>query len=217
MPDVVRFHFDPRCPWCYQTSRWMRRLEELGEVTVTWAVFSLAIANQGDEGRAASESQGAPALRAAIALRASHGNAAVGRFYAALGAAVHERAEAVDDAEVLDAAIRAAGAGPATRIDAMADAATWDAVQAEHDSVVRTHHAFGVPTIVLDGEGAAIFGPVIAEVPPDAEAVELWRHVSWLVRNGNFAELKRERTARPELESIRRHERLRAAKRQAAA
>jgi hypothetical protein len=32
---------------------------------------------------------------------------------------------------------------------------------------------------VLDGgEGAAIFGPVISEVPTDQEAVELWRHTS---------------------------------------
>ncbi|HEY4869972.1 MAG TPA: DsbA family protein, partial [Candidatus Dormibacteraeota bacterium] len=68
MADTVRFYFDPRCPWCYQTSRWVRRLDELGELTVTWAVFSLAIANQGDEGRAASTRDGAPALRTAIAL-----------------------------------------------------------------------------------------------------------------------------------------------------
>jgi hypothetical protein len=31
-------------------------------------------------------------------------------------------------------------------------------------------------------------------VPTDEEAVELWRHVSWLVRYENFSELKRDRT-----------------------
>nr|MBA2437248.1 hypothetical protein [Acidimicrobiia bacterium] len=55
--------------------------------------------------------------------------------------------------------------------------------------------SFGVPTIVLDGgEGPAIFGPVVSEVPTDEEAVELWRHVSWLARYENFSELKRDRT-----------------------
>ncbi|MGH7748057.1 MAG: hypothetical protein ACREQ5_25360 [Candidatus Dormibacteria bacterium] len=88
---------------------------------------------------------------------------------------------------------------------ALADPATWEQVQEEHDAMVARHRGFGVPTIVLDGgEGPAIFGPVIVEVPEeDAEAVELWRHVSWLVRYENFAELKRERTRTPELASTR--------------
>jgi 2-hydroxychromene-2-carboxylate isomerase len=205
MADTVRFYFDPRCPWCYQTSRWVRRLDELGELTVTWAVFSLAIANQGDEGRAASTRGGAPALRTAIALRDAHGNAAVGRFYAALGAAIHERGESADDNAVIDAALLEAGADSSLRERALNDPETWTEVQREHDDVVRTHNAFGVPTIVLGGgTGPAIFGPVIIDVPGDNEAVELWRHVSWLVRNQNFAELKRERSRLPDLESIRR-------------
>ncbi|MBV9099480.1 MAG: DsbA family protein [Candidatus Dormibacteraeota bacterium] len=214
MPDAVRFHFDPRCPWCYQTSRWMRRLEELGEVTVTWAVFSLAIANHGDEARAQPESGGAMALRTTIAVRDALGNAAAGRFYAALGEAVHERSQPVDEARTVDSALEAAGIDVSLRATAMRDAATWDGVQREHDDAVRTHRAFGVPTIVVDDN--AIFGPVITEVPGDAEAVELWRHTSWLVRNANFAELKRARTARPNLATTRRssrprHDRSRAA------
>ena len=43
--DKVKFHFDPRCPWCYQTSRWIRRLEELGEVEADWGIFSLEVVN----------------------------------------------------------------------------------------------------------------------------------------------------------------------------
>ena len=48
MAERIRFYFDPLCPWCYQTSRWARRLEELGVLDVEWRVFSLAIVN-GDE------------------------------------------------------------------------------------------------------------------------------------------------------------------------
>ena len=40
------------------------------------------------------------------------------------------------------------------------------------------------------GEGPAIFGPVIAELPSDEDAVELWRHTSWLVRYGNCISLR---------------------------
>ena len=43
--EPVKFHFDPLCPWCYQTSRWARRLEELGEITLEWGVFSLEVVN----------------------------------------------------------------------------------------------------------------------------------------------------------------------------
>ena len=31
MAELVRFHFDPRCPWCWQTSRWARQIEGLGD------------------------------------------------------------------------------------------------------------------------------------------------------------------------------------------
>jgi hypothetical protein len=70
---------------------------------------------------------------------------------------------------------------------------------------VERTHSFGVPTIVLDGgEGPSIFGPVISRLPAsDEEAVELFRHVVWLIRCRSFFELKRERTEPPDLEWIR--------------
>jgi len=63
--------------------------------------------------------------------------------------------------------------------------------------------------MVLDGgDGPSIFGPVISEPPADdAEALALFRHVLWLARNENFAELKRERENWPDLESVRRLQR----------
>lgn len=204
MAEAVRFHFDPRCPWCYQTSRWARHLEAAGEVTIDWRVFSLAIANKGEEGRAASDTGSAPALRFAIALRERSGAAALGRFYAALGEAVHERGAAVDDPAVLAGAVRDAGGDESLIAAALDDPATWRAVQDEHDEVAKQHRAFGVPTIVLES-GEVMFGPIIVEVPDERGAVELWRHFSWLTRNRNFAEVKRERSELPDLESVRRY------------
>jgi protein-disulfide isomerase-like protein with CxxC motif len=49
--DAVRFHFDPICPWCYQTSRWAKRLEQLGEIELDWGLFSLEVVNLKDGGR----------------------------------------------------------------------------------------------------------------------------------------------------------------------
>lgn len=203
MTEQIRFYFDPLCPWCYQTSRWARRLEELGIVEIDWRVFSLAIVNRGDEGRAAADTGSAPALRTAIAVRDAHGNAAVGAFYGAVSDALHQRAEKIDDPAVIEASLREAGLEAALLQRALADPATWEAVQREHDEAVNVHKAFGVPTIILDGgTGPQLFGPVISDIPDDQGAVDLWRHFAWMARNPNVAEIKRDRLPL-DLESIR--------------
>src|ERR1019366_4102544 len=194
MAENIRFYFDPLCPWCYQTSRWARRLDELGVVDVEWRVFSLAIANRGEEGPAAADTGPAPSLRPAIAVRDAHGNAAVGAFYKALSDARHQRGLPVDDVAVIEASLREAGVEPELLQQALADPSTWDAVQREHDEAVSMYKAFGVPTIVLDGgDGTPMFRPIISEIPDDDGAIDLWRHFSWMVRNPNVAEIKRER------------------------
>jgi predicted DsbA family dithiol-disulfide isomerase len=207
VPERIRFHFDPLCPWCYVTARWVHRLVELEAVEADWAVFSLELANAADEetrvakGHARSER----ALRTVIAVRQAEGSNAVGRFYAALGRRVHELGEPVDAPETIEGALAEASLDPLLQQKAADDDAMWEAVEAEHRALVERTRSFGVPTIVLDGgEGPAIFGPVISEVPDDEDAVELFRHVAWLTRHEAFSELKRDRTALPDLESIRR-------------
>jgi predicted DsbA family dithiol-disulfide isomerase len=202
MAERIRFYFDPLCPWCYQTSRWARRLDELGVVEVDWRVFSLAIVNGGDEGRTATDTGSVPSLRTAVAVRQAHGNAAVGAFYKAISDALHLRGERVDDPAVIEASLREAGLETEFLQRAVEDPDTWEAVQREHDEAVTAHKAFGVPTIVLDGDGPHMFGPIISEVPDDEGAVELWRHFAWAARNPNLAEMKRDRVPL-ELESIR--------------
>ena len=205
MAEAVRFHFDPLCPWCYQTSRWARRLAELGEITLDWGVFSLEIVNADAGADVRDSARAAPALRAAVVVRDRYGADAVGRFYAALGERIHERGEDVTDRHTLIHALVDAGLDESLLDAAVADAATWDQVEAEHGDLVERTRSFGVPTIVLDGgTGPAIFGPVVSNVPDDGDAVQLWRCVAWLARYENFSELKRDRTTEPDLESVRR-------------
>lgn len=207
MAERVCFYFDPICPWCYQTSRWARRLEELGVIELDWGLFSLELQNAGKEPEelAQAHARSARALRTAVAVRDAAGPSAVGAFYQALGRRVHERGEPLDDAATVEAALADAGFDPALCAAAWADPSTTDRVATEHRQLCCRTRSFGVPTIVLDGgDGPAIFGPVISEVPNDHDAVELWHHVSWLVRHPGFAELKRERLAAPALESVRR-------------
>jgi 2-hydroxychromene-2-carboxylate isomerase len=90
-PEPVTLLFDVRSPWCYQTSRWLRRLAALGEVTLSWGVFSLEVVNlHDDEDPADYDAEYGPALRVALALRDSHGPQATGDFYAAFGTRMWE-------------------------------------------------------------------------------------------------------------------------------
>ncbi len=204
--ERIRFHFDPRCPWCYLTSRWAVRLEELGEISIDWAFFCLDVVNR-QEGvdPLTIEARSGPVLRTASLLRERVGRDAVGELYRALGTRVWESELPleVDDLDGIRASLKEIGADPMLLDEALADPGTWEAVVQEHQALVDRTGVFGVPTIVLDaGDGPAIFGPVIYKVPDDDEAVELWRHTIWMVRYGNFAELKRGRGGLPDLPAI---------------
>jgi hypothetical protein len=202
MAELVRFHFDPRCPWCWQTSRWARQVEGLGAIELEWGVFSLEIVNlkEGDE---LTNPVSGPALRTAILIRDRLGRKAIGPFYEALGNRLWHQVPPPAADEMVDAvrsALKEVGLDPTLCDDAMADPATWDQVVAEHADVVDRFGAFGVPTMILDGgEGAAIFGPVVAELPTDEDALALWEHTAWLARYGNFYEIKRNRTKVPDV------------------
>ncbi len=138
--------------------------------------------------------RGVPALRTALKVRELDGNDAMGRFYEAIGTRYFHGIEPLEDPATIEKALTDAGLDPGRHAEAIADTGTWDTLVAEHKDVVAGHAAFGVPTICLDDCNLGIFGPVISAVPDTTkEAVELWRHVSWLTRNPAFAELKRDR------------------------
>jgi predicted DsbA family dithiol-disulfide isomerase len=203
--ETVKFHFDPRCPWCYQTSQWIRRLDELGTIEADWGVFSLEVVNaaEGTDVEAIDAISG-PVLRTAILIRDRDGSKAIGPFYKAVGKRIWEQAPPMTDmAEASREALEEIGLDPGLVDEALADPSTWTAVLKEHRELIEVNKSFGVPTIVLDGgSGPAIFGPVIAEMPNDDDAVALWEHVSWLTRYSDFSELKRSRSTSPDLPAM---------------
>jgi hypothetical protein len=208
-PEPVTLLFDVRSPWCYQTSRWLRRLAALGEITLSWGVFSLEVINlHADEDPHRYDAEYGPALRVALALRGEYGPQATGDFYAAFGTRMWETpapgtvplpgAALPDVPELTRQALTDIGIDPGYADKVLADQATWTAVLDEHRHWADTLRVFGVPTLIL-GDGAhgeaadrhVIFGPVLAALPNDEDAVELWRHLSGLARLGTVYELKR--------------------------
>jgi hypothetical protein len=208
MQDVT-FYFDARCPWCYQTSKWAKRLEELGQIRLDWGVCALQVLNADENVDPMSlAEQGGPYLRTTIAISRRHGSAMIGSFYGEVGALTFEQfAPPPTDRDQTETVVRkalvACGLEPSLLDEALEDESTWREVVDSTLTLRERVGDVGVPTIALDGgSGPAIFGPVIVTQPNDDDAVELWRHVEWLARNDNFAELKRKRSGPPDLPSV---------------
>lgn len=213
------FYFDPVCPFAWMTSRWVRQVQALRDYTVEWRFISLRQLNahvdydaQFPAGYEAGHTAGLRLLRVAARVRADHGSAAVGDFYAGVGAAIFE----VDPAEggLEDQARRGtapfvepvlAAAGLPPELAAALDDESWDAeIQASTDRALElTGRDVGTPIIHVEPPaGVAFFGPVISRQPTDAEAVELWDHVVGLARFPGFAELKRSLRELPQLRGL---------------
>lgn len=197
MTTKVRFHFDPLCPWAWQTSKWIREVENVRDIEVEWRLFSLEIVNGLENNPYADVLlRDRDALRTLALVQRVEGNAAAGRLYGSLGRRVHESPAQELDEAVVRAALVDAALDRSMFDRAIADDSTMDDVRTQHEWAVAEVGAFGVPVIVLPS-GQGIFGPVVATAPTGEAAGELWGHVEWLIRQDGFFELKRERDRKP--------------------
>lgn len=195
-PERVRFHFDPLCPWAWQSSKWIRETARVRDIEVDWRLFSLGIINVDKEDPSADEDvMGMPALRTLALVRRESGDETVGAVYQAIGTRIHDGDDELTP-DTVRAALTDVGLDPALVNRALDDASTIDAVRKEHEAAVSEVGAFGVPTLVFE-TGRGIFGPVVSRAPSGEEAGELWDHVRALACLDGFFELKRERDRRP--------------------
>ncbi len=215
----LRFYFDPVCPFCWMTSKWVRMVADRRQYRVDWRFIALRLVNarvdyaahfppEYEEGHTA----GLRLLRVAARTRAEHGPAAIGRLYAELGARIFD-AEFVPDTpeahgrrgtRAFVAPVLAAVGLPEELADALDDPA-WDAVvQAETDEALAlAGKDVGTPILqFVPPDGPAFFGPVISRLPDPDEAGELWDHVVALARFPGFAELKRSLRELPQLRAL---------------
>ncbi|MBA2312251.1 MAG: hypothetical protein H0V97_05550, partial [Actinobacteria bacterium] len=64
MTKTVQFHFDPLCPWAWESSKWIREAQMVRDIDIEWRLFSLKLVNEGKEDPLADEhTTGTPALR----------------------------------------------------------------------------------------------------------------------------------------------------------
>jgi 2-hydroxychromene-2-carboxylate isomerase len=204
---VADFWFDPRCPWAWITSRWIKEVEQVRDVSVQWHVMSLAYLNEDKEGldekyRAGlADAWGPVRVVAAVAERYGESdearNAAIDRFYTEIGTRFHN--EGLERGrETVVAALEAAGLDVALA-DAM-DSPDYD------EAIKKSHHAgmdqvgYDVGTPVISVEGIAFFGPVVTPIPRGEDAGRLWDGVRLVSSVDGFYELKRSRESKPSFE-----------------
>ena len=187
------YFFDPACPFTWLTSRWLVSVAPARDVTVQWRAFSLSILNGGDvpeQYRTMMEAS-SRALRLVEALRADRRHDDIGVVYAELGARTFEAQVPLSD-EIVVAAAEAAGiVDPKTILDDE----TWDeSVRESHNEAMASAGPdIGSPVLLIEGAARGVHGPIIGDVPAEADALAMWDAVVPLARSASFFEIKRGR------------------------
>jgi DSBA-like thioredoxin domain len=196
----VEFFFDPVCPWCWITSRWVVNVQAQRQLRVGWRFISLDIVNADVPlvaGRRGIYRVGRQSLRVADELCSREGNEAVGAYYTGLGTLIHKqqrRAELIaDPLVVIRLALTSAGLDSSYAEHALDR--SHDVTLARDTSIAldRAGADLGAPILTLGvGTAAAksFFGPVLPKAPTGADAVRLWDAVETLAVSG-VAEIKR--------------------------
>ena len=192
----VDFFFDPVCPWCWITSRWLVDVAEHRDLEINWRTFSLRIKNRDvemDETYVNGHERGLRALRVVEAARSEHGESAVLPLYTELGRRYHhDKDRDADLGDVLEAA------GYERALASAADDDSWDAVieASMKDALDLVGDDVGVPIISFDGN-AGFFGPVLSPAPTGEAAAQLFDSLHAMATLDGFWELKRTRTNPP--------------------
>ena len=200
----IEFYFDPCCPFCWITSRWLLQVAAHREIDITWRQFSLALKNDelapnSDEAEHASIHRDAHRVQRVIRQAAQQHSASLIDLYSEFGIRYHIMEQGLNNTTIADVLQKLQL--PAELLAAADDDTLDTELQAELESAVDVAgNDIGVPTIVFTnkkGERMGYFGPVLNELPELEESLAIWDGLEKLATVSSFYELKRARSDGP--------------------
>ena len=199
----VEFWFDPACPFCWMTSRWLTAVAPERGLEVDWRPISLLFKNdaQPDSPYYEPISRTRDLLRVVESARAAGGADKIGELYTVFGRHIHH--EGTGDFDVAEA-LSSVGLDPA-HAAALTEPSWDDAIrEAMADGLSLVGTDVGTPIIAVTGRHGRVglFGPVITEMPNADDGLRLWDGFIAMVDTPGFFELKRTRASSPDMSTI---------------
>ena len=214
----LELFFDPVCPFCWVTSRWIEEVRQHRPLAVRYRPISLRMLNPGkplEEPMGALHQHGLELLRVVQAVADASGDEAVGPLYTALGTAIHEHpaGDAEDFEAVAAQQVRRPDDLPGLlsalglRVElaaASTDESLDVAIRASTDTALeRAGGDVGTPVLTFSPpEGPSFFGPVLSEIPRGDHAVALFDATRTLAEHRPFTELKRPLRELPDVPAL---------------
>jgi len=206
----IAFYYDPSCPWCWITSRWLTEVQAARDVEIDWLPFSLALKNgelDGEDvtGHLDTHTIAHRTLRLIEAVHQAEGIDR-GELFTQFGKSYFIDPELNDDDFI-----------PAVLARMKLSSSYLDELEnTDRDQELRQHlenaveiagDDVGVPLIIFetdDGQRVGYFGPVIRRLPTFKRSLELWDSIRCIAEDSDFFELKRDGRRRSKVKTTKR-------------
>ena len=195
----IEFYFDPSCPFCWITSRWLLQISSKRDVNIKWTPFSLALKNNELRENAKITPYTDSHVSAHRVLRVMVAAEKLGTslidLYTRFGISFHLGEEKFNNeliSEVLEEyklPKELLTEADNTIIDNSLKKNIAEAVELVGEDI-------GVPTIIFtnsSGKKQGYFGPVLEELPEIEDSLKIWDALTTLALQPSFYELKRPR------------------------
>ena len=206
----ISFYYDPSCPWCWITSRWLSEVQQERDVDIDWLPFSLALKNgelDGEDvtGHLDTHTIAHRVLRIVEAIHAGEGIDR-GELFTEFGKAYFIDPKLDDDN--FYAAVVGRMNLPSRYLTEL-DNTDHDRALQQHidDAIEIAGDDIGVPLIIFDttdGERVGYFGPVLGRMPTPERGLEIWDGLHTIATGPDFYELKRKRARRSKVKTTKR-------------
>lgn len=199
--SVADFWFDPLCPWCWITSRWILEVAKVRDIEVNFHVMSLAILNENRDDLPEQYREGMARawgpVRVAIAPSRPMGRKSWTRCTPRWATGFTTRAT-TNSTRSSPSRWRTPVCPRSWPRPLPATLTTTPCAKATTPGWTRWGEDVGTPTIHVNG--VAFFGPVLSKIPRGEEAGKLWDASVTFASYPHFFELKRTRTEPPQFD-----------------